>query len=347
VNSWYRSCLLVAVLISGTGLFGQGREQEFVRMGLIEITRPTEFKKAALSASRSWTVLRPPIRLRWIEGQQINGFLRAVGLYGPYGWVSLNDVRVLQSVPPLLAERAKTPCQINLAACDQTYTPNSPTRGCANAAHEPGAALANEHKHGPFSGGSIIDLSFSDFAMLQARAQALVGQGSIPTPAIRARLASFPVTNGTVSEGSTVHVPGFIATGPLGPHPNTGESVNCNLSAPADNDFHINITAVPGKQEFAGFVIEMIPQNRSAGWSLQKLESVRSSQRKILVIRSLFYDSFHVVNDKPQAPLSSQPRRFSLWEIHPIGYFFVCTRPTNDCNPSQPSDWVALDSFSP
>jgi len=197
----------------------------------------------------------------------------------------------------------------------------------------------------PFSGSTAVDLSFSDFAALQSRAERLVGQGHLP--ASRALLVDLPVTSGTVNEGSTVRVSGFIAAGPLGPHPNTGESVNCNLSAPIDNDFHINITAGPGQQEFTGFVIEMIPQNRSSGWSLHKLESIRSAQRRVMVTGFLFYDSFHVVNDKPQAPLGGQPKRFSLWEIHPIGRFVICNRSANDCNANQPNDWVALDDFSP
>jgi hypothetical protein len=346
MNLWFKVWLAALFLLPLEAALSQEPEQESVQMGLIRVIRPTAFRKAPSTAANSWLVLRPGVQLNWIEGQQVNGFLRAVGLFGPYGWVSSADVQVRRPGPTFLRGGAKTPCQPNLAACDQTYgLANSSTRGCANVAHEPQQALANELKHGSFSGGAVVDLSFSDFAVLQSQAERLVGQGHLPPS--RAPLVNLSVAAGSVNERSDVRVSGFIAAGPLGPHPNTGESVNCNLPAPVENDFHINITAGPGQQEFGGFVIEMIPQNRSYGWSLQKLESIRSSQRRIMVVGPLFYDSFHVVNDNPQAPLPGQPKRFSLWEVHPIGLFFVCTRPTNDCNPNAPNDWVTLENLTP
>jgi hypothetical protein len=336
--------LAVLFLLLHPAMYAQ--ERETIRMGLIQIAKPTPFRIAPFGTAPSMVVLRPGIRLNWIEGQEVHGFLRAVGSLGPYGWVSASDVQVLRPVPAFALEKAETPCSPNLAACDQTYVQaNSPTRGCAVVAREPAQALANELKHAPFSGGAPADLSFADFGALQRQAQHLVGQGHLP--ASRAPLVNLQVTNGTVNEGSTVRISGFIAVGPLGPHPNAGESVNCKLTSPEENDFHINITTAAGQQEFSGFVIEMIPQNRASGWSLQKLEWLRSAQREVLVVGRLFYDSFHVVNDQPQAPLPGQPKRFSLWEIHPIGTFFVCNRPTNDCNRSDPNGWVALESFSP
>lgn len=64
----------------------------------------------------------------------------------------------------------------------------------------------------------------------------------------------------------------------------------------------------------------------------------------IVVVGSLTYDNEHFVNDNPASPKSSQPKRFSLWEIHPITAFYVC--PAGDgCDSTQVTQWVALENW--
>jgi hypothetical protein len=206
-------------------------------------------------------------------------------------------------------------------------------------------ALENETKRRVPTGTSIVPLNYKDLTTLQTQAQRIVGQRQVP--ANRTVLSNFHVTAGTVNEGTVVAVTGFIAINDPGPHPNSGESVNCNLTAPNDNDFHINLTNSSGQNEYAGIVIEMIPQDRSDEWSIVKLQAIRKTRRRVLVTGALFYDSIHVVNDDSKHPIGGQPKRFSLWEVHPITGFFVCGTEDNGCDPHVKENWVPLASFNP
>jgi len=64
----------------------------------------------------------------------------------------------------------------------------------------------------------------------------------------------------------------------------------------------------------------------------------------VLIEGQLFYDNEQLVNSDAAAPSPSQPRRMSLWEIHPITKFLVCDK--RECDPSRPSDWTPLEQFT-
>ena len=61
------------------------------------------------------------------------------------------------------------------------------------------------------------------------------------------------------------------------------------------------------------------------------------------MIGGLTYDNEHLVNADPQNPKGGQPKRLSLWEIHPITAFLLCRR-TNGCDATHPEDWVRLST---
>ena len=42
----------------------------------------------------------------------------------------------------------------------------------------------------------------------------------------------------------------------------------------------------------------------------------------------LFFDNHHKVNSDPNHNIANQPKRMSLWEVHPITAFDVCTKTT-------------------
>jgi hypothetical protein len=51
------------------------------------------------------------------------------------------------------------------------------------------------------------------------------------------------------------------------------------------------------------------------------------------------------VIDNPASPKKGQPKRFSLWEIHPITAFYVC--PAGDgCDPAQLGQWQTLTAWA-
>lgn len=258
---------------------------------------------------------------------------------GPAGWVASQQVTVISQPPaaaPGIVESSSPPCSTDLDGC--------PVNGCATAQSK--RALFNATKRRlPSATAAPASVDFADLGKLQSRADNLVGSGSELSAADRALLKNLIVKSGTVKEGSKVQITGFLATGPLKPHPNTGESVNCRLKKPPENDFHISLVEAKQGTEFEGIVVEMIPQKRPAGWTLEKLESLRQSRQRVLVIGALFYDNDHVVNDDRDNELSGQPRRMALWEVHPIASFLVCKDANGNCDPSKPADWTKLENF--
>jgi hypothetical protein len=88
----------------------------------------------------------------------------------------------------------------------------------------------------------------------------------------------------------------------------------------------------------------MIPQvAKPAGWDAGTLN--RLTGKQVLVIGGLTYDNEHFVNDNPASPKSGQPKRFSLWEVHPITAFYVC--PAGDgCDPGQLGQWMSLADWA-
>ena len=155
----------------------------------------------------------------------------------------------------------------------------------------------------------------------------------------RAVLSGLAAGDGkTVGEGQLVQVTGFIAPErTLGK--GSAESVNCRLTAVNDTDVHIPVVEDPEGSEFDAFVAEPIPQARPAAWKLALWKRLQADGTKILVRGQLLYDNLHMVNDDPDHLLGNQPKRFTLWEVHPITGIFECTLESNDCDPERPGDW--------
>lgn len=219
-----------------------------------------------------------------------------------------------------------------------------PARGCADDPRSAEALLNRAKRKWP-SGTRAKKLTFADFRTLQEHADKLVGQKvhlKLEKDE-RDKLRGLAITNGVVSEGSFVKLVGFIASGPAPPHATSAESVNCRLTGQANSDFHISVVERAGASEFNGIVVEMIPQRRPAGWTIPKLK--RIGTKKVLITGSLFYDNEHIVNTRGKP--RNQPKRFSLWEIHPVKEFFICLRANNACDESQPTQWTRLVDFLP
>src|SRR5262249_15263505 len=227
---------------------------------------------------------------------------------------------------------------LSTAAC-QADLPSCPDTGCA-AAGTP-HAIANQRKRAMPNTNPPISLTLDDFAALQQQADTLVGEDKELTADQRASLSGLTVQAGQVSEGDLVQVTGYLVGVP---HPNTRESVNCNLKGESNNDYHIPISNDPGNSDFQAIVVEMIPQNRGPDWTLANLTQVENNGQLVLVTGALFYDNLHFVNDDPSNPRRGQPHRFSLWEVHQVTAFVVCTRPDNQCDPAQSGDWAPLGS---
>jgi hypothetical protein len=119
-----------------------------------------------------------------------------------------------------------------------------------------------------------------------------------------------------------------------------GEAVNCNISGDAPNDIHIVLMSDPNDtDECHSTTAEMSPHYRPSSWTPEKLNAVGKPVR---IRGQLFYDNSHVPCSGTSRP---NPKRASLWEIHPVYSLDVCQRPDLDqCrNTNNPADWVPLE----
>jgi hypothetical protein len=229
------------------------------------------------------------------------------------------------------ASKKTGPCFADLEHC--------PTVGCATGddTQSKNHALMNTLKHGP-GNEPATSMKIASFATLQKKADDLVGQGASLTPEDRATISNLKVGNGTTGEGHQVVVIGYLVGDP---HPNTGESVNCNLPGPDNNDIHIPFADSPDKTPFQAIVIEAVPQGRNAGWTRAQMLKVLNAKQRVMITGQLFYDSAHRVRTNDNPSLKNQPQRFSLWEIHPVNEFLVCTK--SKCSPNDLSQWTKLE----
>jgi hypothetical protein len=183
-------------------------------------------------------------------------------------------------------------------------------------------------------------LTLDDFKSLQAQVDKLFpGMERPEFTGNRNALKNLTLDSGAISEGDLVRVVGFLtvarAEGP--------ESVNCESTTVID--FHINVGPTKTATEFQGVVVEIIPQHRPAGLQTkhaleQALARVVKETLNVMVVGQLMLDNEHVVNDDPAHPKGDNPKRISVWEIHPITTLLVCSRTA--CDPQQISQWTPL-----
>jgi hypothetical protein len=173
---------------------------------------------------------------------------------------------------------------------------------------------------------NFIDNTFADARTTKTKFE--------PTRMLR-NIATF---DGSMGEGDLVRLSAYLVIA----RDEGSESVNCA----GDDGTDIHLSFGPKSThptEYDGIVAEMIPQlPRPAGWDSITLN--RLAGKQVLVVGGLTYDNEHLVNDNAASPKSGQPKRFSLWEVHPITAFYVC--PAGDgCDPAQLGQWVTLTAW--
>jgi len=154
-----------------------------------------------------------------------------------------------------------------------------------------------------------------------------------------------------LGEGQLVTLKAFV----LKAKQEKGESVNCKGSVPEEpvfDDIHIafvddahkpqpnDSTPIRNGKECSGIVAEMSPHHRPAAWTEANLTKVATTGALVRITGQQFFDSSHVPCANG-APVGSNPKRVSLWEIHPIYKFEVCTANCTGAGQWQPLDqWV-------
>lgn len=322
--------------------------QDFEETGLAAdalITQQSNVRQSPTKYSAKLADLLPETEIRVIDTTKRNGYLRVLYGNGEQGYVYYKNIQIseeflkLDKTEDILAARtAEVPCI-------STEFETCPPRGCY-APNTPGA-LFNEAKRRLPIGTNPVILSFADLEQMQTQVGNRLGlrsQNKALSAAERAQLQNITVTNGIVGESTLVKIIGYIPAG-KGLKEGSVETVNCKFKDVSQKDIHIPLAPRLTSTEYQGIVIEMIPQNRSPQWNLAKLKRVRAANRKVMVIGGLFYDNEHLVNPNPARPLNGHSKRFSIWEIHPVTQFFVCSRPNNSCTNTNMNGWIPLESY--
>jgi hypothetical protein len=342
-------CFLLILVFTALS-FGQDFEETGLAVDAV-ITRQSNVRRIPSVKSAKLATLEPKAEIRVFDDTRENGYFRVLYGNGEQGYVFHENIRISggaltfdslkskKTATSLAAKEADPPC-IN------TGFQNCPPRGCY-APGTPGA-LFNEAKRRDPIGNRPVIISFNDLRQMQQEVGNRLRDRSQNKPlsaAERTSLKNIRVSNGIVGESALVLIVGYIPAEGKGLKEGSVETVNCKFSEDYQKDIHIPLAARPGLSEFQGIVIEMIPQNRPAGWTLQKLLKVRRDRKKVMVLGGLFYDNEHAVNADPARPLPGHSKRFTIWEIHPVTRFFVCNRLDNSCGSTNMNGWVPLENF--
>jgi hypothetical protein len=142
-----------------------------------------------------------------------------------------------------------------------------------------------------------------------------------------------------MGEGNLVVLNGFV----LIARQEGAESVNCGKTIaddPLNHDIHISLVATADQRdECNSVVVEMSPHHRPSDWTADNVNLLAKTGTPVRATGHLFFDSSHVpcANDHE---VGHNPSRSSLWEVHPIYKFEVCT-----ANCDGASTWVDLATW--
>jgi hypothetical protein len=241
--------------------------------------------------------------------------------------------------------------------------------------------LQNRFKTNFCATGTSIEVTKITFQALEDAAEVLRDGGSLhfgsrtnlPRLSERPILSDLHITNPageSVGEGKLVRLVAYL----LHADYSGGESVNCNgeggaLSAGHENgDIHVYLSPVKPhrpvsnadrmKQDCRSITAEIIPHFRPNAFT--RIASMHDTQsgakafdriaaaklnRPIRFTGHMFFDGAHQPcnGDGDQ---TTTPRRFSIWEIHPVYAMDVCKFTTKShCRVDAESDWTTFEQW--
>jgi hypothetical protein len=189
---------------------------------------------------------------------------------------------------------------------------------------------------------SPISITIPELVALQAKVQQIpdINFGNTREHPLTSKAG--PIQNRaplvTLGEGSLVQLQGYVKIA----RQEGAESVNCGSHVPNDDayhDIHISIVLNSADQECSGVVVEMTPHHRPATWNADLVNEVAAGGLLVRVTGQRMFDSSHspCING---SPVTGDPARISLWEVHPIYKFEVC--PQGNCTSG---GWEPLEAW--
>jgi hypothetical protein len=202
-------------------------------------------------------------------------------------------------------------------------------------------AAQNQAKNDFCASGVPTNVDFAILRQLQQdAANKVTFGGDSKLPADRSLLRSFPSKVGTIGEGTVVRIAAFVIDAHYS-NLGQGESVNCKVGDKESNDIHIVLGENSVKDDACTSVTaEMSPHFRPDSWNPDSLN--QNNGHLFRFTGHLFFDASHVPCSGGNGP---NPKRSSLWEIHPVYAVDICTDPNNKCTVDSDANWSSLSGF--
>ncbi len=202
----------------------------------------------------------------------------------------------------------------------------------------------NAAKNNFCAGGTARAITIDDLITLQQKVEAdtSINFGDTNSPRPKGpttdRTPLKNIGDNKLGEGKKVTLKAFV----LKSRAEGGENVNCKITTGGEvfHDVHITLVASPQEtNECMGVVAEMSPHGRPDAWTHTNVMKVAAAKLPVRVTGHLYFDSSHVPCADGKE-VRKNPMRASLWEIHPVYKFEVCTA---DCDGA--GKWVPLDQW--
>jgi hypothetical protein len=244
-----------------------------------------------------------------------------------------------QGPAPAVAGVFVVSCALPFDSIKQHHPIDDSCTSIGNAKPDSPQAAQNQEKDNFCVSGAPVNVDFAVLRQLQQDAAQRVTFGSdSKLPVDRSLLRDFPSRAGSVGEGTIVRLAAFVIEAHYS-NLGKGESVNCKLGDKESNDIHIVLGENSNKDDpCTSATAEISPHLRPDIWS----PDILNNQHLFRFTGHLFFDASHVPCSGGTGP---NPKRSSLWEIHPVYAVDVCIDPSNKCTVDNDLNWVPLVEF--
>jgi hypothetical protein len=269
----------------------------------------------------------------------------AIGLAGNVSSPNRSQTHAAAGAIAKLNQPIAISCTLPFAAIEQHHAIDDTcgATGNSNPSTEAGQRQAsqNEAKNNFCASNIPVNIDFDVLHQLQQEAASVTTFGSDQElPQDRSVLRQISTKVGKIGEGTVVHLVAFV----INAHPSnvgSGESVNCKLKPAESNDIHIVLGQNSNQDdECSSVTAEMSPHFRPNAWTANNMN--QNNERLFRFTGQLFFDASHRPCTGSTGP---NPKRSSLWEIHPVYGVDICGDSHNNCKIDSDENWVALSDF--
>jgi len=218
-----------------------------------------------------------------------------------------------------------------------------PATGNSNLSTDAGMrqAAQNQAKNNFCAANTPVNIDFDVLHQLQQEAAKVTTFGSDGNlPEDRSVLRQLPTKVGKIGEGTAVRIVAFV----INAHPSnvgSGESVNCKEKPAESNDIHIVLGQNSNQDdECSSVTAEMSPHFRPDSWTPDNMN--QNNARLFRFTGQLFFDASHKPCTGSTGP---NPKRSSLWEVHPVYAVEICGDSRNSCTVDNDQNWISLSDF--